>query len=382
MNQIAIRQAKNPIKYEFPKATAEDLRRLTSESIENSYKRVAWTNPKDGKVYHLLEQARTDDGKVLVRILDHEGAFVKEAALTPKKVVIIDDYSAKLNGVLIANKEFSHGELVETYFTRNNPFAQLETISVDLFYNPKFDPLKHNLRKLSRRLNNGETFDYLSISIGNKQKVNDLQLTKQTLSNMKIYNRISGKGVRILKSGGNNEKDSCDAIFAAAKQIEGVGSLSFKGKVSNFSSSRKFSQHFEKGEYGVVCTSGGINITGLPGTDIRSTFSSNNRFLGKTKLEVENHAKELDEQIENLQKSSTKIFRQARQETGETRKLLEEKAFALQDKEKILSTQRIKIDKDFNEYINLGGYNIDGTSFSTPTRTAKLALNDMMEGVV
>ena len=54
LNQIAIRQIKQPINSSFPKATIEDLRRLTSETIEDSFSRVQWTNPKDGKVYHLL----------------------------------------------------------------------------------------------------------------------------------------------------------------------------------------------------------------------------------------------------------------------------------------------------------------------------------------
>lgn len=70
MNKIASRQIKSPITSNFSKATAEDLRRLTSTSIEDSYSRVQWTNPKDGKIYNLLKQGEREDGKILVRILD------------------------------------------------------------------------------------------------------------------------------------------------------------------------------------------------------------------------------------------------------------------------------------------------------------------------
>lgn len=62
MNKIASRQIKSPITSNFSKATAEDLRRLTSTSIEYSYSRVQWTNPKDGKVYNLLKLGETEYG--------------------------------------------------------------------------------------------------------------------------------------------------------------------------------------------------------------------------------------------------------------------------------------------------------------------------------
>ena len=78
LNQIAIKQAKQPISTTFSKATADDLRRLTSETFEDSFSRVRWTNPRDGKVYYLLKQSETGDGNILVRILDHEGAFINK----------------------------------------------------------------------------------------------------------------------------------------------------------------------------------------------------------------------------------------------------------------------------------------------------------------
>ena len=73
LNKIASRQIKSSGAVpKYTKAVAEDLRRLTSETIEDSYSRVRWVNPKDGKVYNLLKQGQTDDVKVIVRILDEE----------------------------------------------------------------------------------------------------------------------------------------------------------------------------------------------------------------------------------------------------------------------------------------------------------------------
>ena len=69
LNQLAIRDLKSEkIEYTFPKATAEDLKRLTSKKIEDTYKRVTWTNPKDGKVYHILEEDRSKEGGTVRRL--------------------------------------------------------------------------------------------------------------------------------------------------------------------------------------------------------------------------------------------------------------------------------------------------------------------------
>ena len=92
LNQIAIRQIKQPISTNFPKATADDLKRLTSKTLEDSYSRVQWTNPKDGKIYNLLKQGETADGKNIIRILDQDGALVKEVAIKPKESGIIDNF--------------------------------------------------------------------------------------------------------------------------------------------------------------------------------------------------------------------------------------------------------------------------------------------------
>ncbi|MBR1460096.1 hypothetical protein IJ596_00475 [bacterium] len=119
MNQIAIRQAKaGNVVRTYPKATSKDLIRLTSETIEDTYSRVEWTNPKDGKLYNLLKQGETEDDKVIVRILDEEGAFIKEVQLEPKNIKILDDFSSGTDYIKSSSSMFdvmTHGDIVATF---------------------------------------------------------------------------------------------------------------------------------------------------------------------------------------------------------------------------------------------------------------------------
>lgn len=62
MNKNAILELKKPIDRSFSKATPEDLKRLTDTSFEISGKRTVYTNPRDGKIYHLLSEGKTDNG--------------------------------------------------------------------------------------------------------------------------------------------------------------------------------------------------------------------------------------------------------------------------------------------------------------------------------
>ena len=66
---------------------------------------------------------------------------------------------------------------------------------------------------------------------------------------------------------------------------------------------------------------------------------------------------------------------------------MQEKA-KIESKEHIYTQRRIKLLNYINGLQNVNGVyqvpfeKITGTSFATPVRTAKLALNDMMEGVI
>lgn len=333
MNRIASSQIKAPINSTFSKASAEDLRRLTSQTIEDSYSRVLWTNPKDGKVYNLLKQGETEDGKVLVRILDQDGAFIKEAEIMPKKIAIIDEFVGKRGEYVQA----THGDMVVIFAKRNNPFAKYDIIE------RKNIADENEIQKILKQ----NSYDYINCSFGttifpkdiwveltgyNSKELAKIGLDRDLLFNFEysnealfnafikarkefpnkftedhlfdFLNKLSKKGTRVLKASGNDGRKTVEAELLFNNRIEGVGSLSSSGKISNFSSSgnSRYTQHYEKGEFEVSKTEYGLNITGIPGTDID---------IGSIKL------------------------------------------------------------GDMN-----------GTSFSTPIRVAKLALNDMMEGIL
>ena len=125
MNKNVIRQVKKPLVRNYSAATPEDLKRLTSTSIEDSFSRVEWVNPKDGKVYNILKQGETNSGNVSVRILDENGGFIKDAELTPKVIGIPDNYSD-----VVSSLGLSHGVMVTTFARRNNPFAKYVPFSI------------------------------------------------------------------------------------------------------------------------------------------------------------------------------------------------------------------------------------------------------------
>ena len=109
LNKIAIHSVKSPKKFTYPKASHEDLKRLTSTTLEASYQRAVWTNPKDGKIYHLLKEKELDNGNIAIKILNEDGSFNKNAEITPKKILILDNFDTKDKYGL------SHGELVSTF---------------------------------------------------------------------------------------------------------------------------------------------------------------------------------------------------------------------------------------------------------------------------
>ena len=155
MNKIAIRQIKTPVNRKYEKATAQDYKRLTSETIEDTYSRAEWTNPKDGKTYNLIKQGMTDDGKIKVRILDAEGAFIKEAELTPKNIIILDNFQEQTRFF-----DLSHGDLVSVYARRYNPFANYIKIQKDL---TNFD-LQADVNAVREAIKREGKADYISFS--------------------------------------------------------------------------------------------------------------------------------------------------------------------------------------------------------------------------
>ena len=159
MNKIAVQQSKNPIIRAYTKASSEDLKRLTSETIGDSFARAEWTNPKDGKIYNILKEGETEDGKILVKILDSEGGFIKNAKLTPKTILIPDNYSE-----ILPFYRIPHGDIVLTYARRNNPFAKYVRLSVT---NRELEA-HEDLAKIVQYLDEQGVADYISCSYGLK----------------------------------------------------------------------------------------------------------------------------------------------------------------------------------------------------------------------
>lgn len=362
MNKIATNQIKTSAQKSYSKASAEDLKRLTSETIEDSYSRVQWTNPKDNKVYNLLKQGTTEDGNVLIRILDEEGKFLKEATIKPKEIAIIDNsygsafelpyYLDEINMPKELN-ELSHAKAVEIFAKRNNPFAKytifetgVQKGSTDIDGNKLINHIKN--------LQQGKKYDYVNCSLGSA--TDDI-----TEASKPIFKKIgeeidklhSTRGSRVFFASGNSDggafhRKTTNRHLINSNTAEGVGSLNRQGRISNFSSSRnsKFCQHYEQGEFLITQKSNGINITGQPGTDI--VFSEKNPFIG---MKLGDILKKCDEKPE-LWKYMQKLGF-----NGESMDSIAHRIFP----EKI---------------------HIDGTSFATPIRTAKLALNDMMQGIL
>lgn len=295
MNKNAILELKKPIDRSFSKATPEDLKRLTDTSFEISGKRTVYTNPRDGKIYHLLSEGKTDNGLAKIRILDAEGAFVKTVEVKPQKIVIIDDFVSQSPMSASASNQYielSHGDLVHLVAKRTNPFANFETIDItrDKSRFPYLN-LYEELASLQKRIDAGEEINFLSLSIArqfSKQNAKDsLKMintdavtakTTDILNNNEVYEKFplglfarKNKGkIRIIQGAGNNGKNAINADLSYP-DIEGVGALTpHTKKLAPFSASRNslYTQHYEQGIFPYIPTSSGLSISGGLSTDI------------------------------------------------------------------------------------------------------------------
>ena len=487
MNKIASSQLKaGAIERTYPKATTQDLKRLISETVEDTKSRVLWTNPKDGKVYNILKQGETKDGKIIVRILDEEGAFIKEAELTPKKIVIIDDFSSgksviRDNSTMLETK--THGDIVALLAQRHNPYASIELI--DNAYSPSVvENFYSEIENLQRRIDLGEQIDYISLSLGSTRKnkdmlemLHELNITPTEMKTSEIaFNHpsiipypasslaVKNKGnVRIIQGSANSGKESTN-IWLTYPGIEGCGALNPEtGKIAGFSSSRNslYTQHYENGMFKFKPNSGGMSITGKHNVDIpiRAELRTVvNNYLGKTPMATTGEENRIIHTLrEQAKEKYTSYIGKLKEKyisvTERTRiaSLNNEIKLAQRNRDKVKYDELTKELKSIDESImhriqpminefnceeittyrntvrklklenkvvsGFGGeyyvpsespfalkpdiafqlnkdgvlelqvprmewMGLNGTSFSTPVRTAKLALNDMMEGIL
>ncbi len=295
MNKAALQELKKPIDRSFPKATAEDLKRLTDTSFEISGQRTVYTNPRDGKIYHLLSEGKTDDGLAKIRILDANGAFVKTVEVKPQKVVIMDDFVSQSPIHATYSNQYpklSHGDLVNLVAKRTNPFADFETIDIARDKSRyAYINLYEELETLQKRIDAGEKIDFLSLSIARQfskenakeslSMINTDAITAKTtniLNNNDVFEKFplgifasKNKGkLRVIQGAGNNGKNAINADLSYP-YIEGVGALNpHTKKIAPFSASRNslYTQHYEQGIFPYVPTSNGLSLSGGLSTDI------------------------------------------------------------------------------------------------------------------
>lgn len=306
-------------KTSFPKATQEDAQRLTSTTLEDSYKRAVWINPKDGKGYYLLDEGFSKEKKQKLRVLNSDGEFIKNAEVQPKTVVIVDLLTANNKIIIDANKQgaLNHTDIANIVARRYNPFARYKTIQTD-----KTNSLM-TFRKIAEKVDDNTAC--VSSSYGNLAPLNMIKESK--MDRMKFYKEFFNfqfkikhptanqelnkilKKTRMLYSSGNHGDIFVNTLLTH-NGVEGVGGLNKNGQISRHSSSvdKLFTQHYEQYSFPVTLTKEGVNITGLRGTD-----------------------------------------------------------YPLRHKE---APEGLEIQT------------ISGTSFSAPIRAAKIALNEMMQGVL
>lgn len=206
------------------------------------------------------------------------------------------------------------------------------------------------------------------------------------------------EGTRILFASGNGGKNSIlRELTLGNGKIEGVGSLNEFGDVSEFSASRypEFTKHYKCGEYKITAIKGGLNITGKPGLEIPYKKGSWIEYLTSKDLSTELiKPEEFDELLQ-----ATKLYSEGKMpmvKYSTIRHKYHDKIFKAEDALKLLgdghqnadingkyihidSGTALDVDKNGKLIPYIQNTNFNGTSFSTPVRAGKLALNRMMK---
>lgn len=271
------------------KASSEDLKRLTSETIEESYNRAIWINPKTSKPYYLLGEGEDKNGNVHLRILDKDGQFVKNTKVKPKEV-ILTDLSEGMNHITqIAGFDFVHTDFIDILANRFNPFAKYKVVQIHS---------DNDIVNLKKELSPNTSF--ISASYGvfhknpsgirggkNMQEALLKNIEEVQPAEIELLDDLKGlsKNVRVLAGAGNGGKDETAGLLLNTG-FEGVGGLNMIGHVDVNSSSQNslFTQHYEPFTFPITKTKDGINISGLKGTDIEIDADiPNGTFLGTIK---------------------------------------------------------------------------------------------------
>lgn len=382
----------------FPKASKEDLIKLTSQTVEDSANRTTWINPKDGEIYNLLKVGEAKDGKYIMRILNEDGAFVKEVQVSPKVHAIIDSST----GNVFARKEqdwkfnelyeLSHADYMKMGALRTNPFEKV--IMLDVQQACKNGTINSELknieiyRELTQRIKNGEKIDIISQSRGatgigydlknagykiNGRDYNDIM---SNISLRELTNTAKTKGIRFLNSAGNEGGESLNRNLLNTG-AEGVGAIAPNGKVAEYSGTRNtvWTQHYERSSFPITFSKHGINITGASGIDIKIS----NPLIGQNS--------------ENVIKRYNQLIKKARDvefKLDHATEINEQKY--LEKYLKLINKAIAKIEY-YHSCLRIDQNNIyqmpevsfgrtGGTSLATAIRAAKINLNKTMEEVL
>ncbi len=370
---------REPLEGYFPAASSEDLKLLLSAAPEDILKKCTYTNPKDLKDYHILLKQRNNNGTLTVRILDSDGAFVKEGKIKPKKVIVLDDFRHKTTGMTYNEKQkIPHGEVVKHLIIRSNPFNDYEFI--DVSKSSKTISAASMLKKILERIEAGEKIDAIScsfakeftyenledmmgITLKNKSMVEQKKLLQQTIEQYKelkdmkkefeLFEKLKAKGVKIFFGSGNGTK-TINGEFTETlnynlitNATEGVGALNHEGKIAHYSSSRKsiFTPHYESGNLCIEYRDGGFNISGGAGIDIPYT---------KTVASLYKRIKKLDPNSPKIKETDGVNFYQG---------------------------IPLKINTMFNE-VTPETIIRNGTSWATPRRTAEYTKYLMLKDII
>lgn len=412
-------------KSKFPEATQEDLKILTDKSFDAPSKRVKWFNPKDCQVYYLIKQGVDKNGNIQIRILNEKGKFIKNATIRPKTIVIIDKFEDYPR--MFTDGEFTlhqvpyipHGEMVARYAFVNNPFANY--IFADITEEAKKDNnLSHATTRLTQKyqgadevnfswacfvpiefyddFKNKKPGEYAGVAkniireFGGEEEIKNIFADiEETAKISQSIAELAKSGTKVFVSSGNHGEDNFNLILLT-KNVEGVGSLNNDGKVSDFVSSRKASltRHFEQGEYKIKPTKDGVNYTSGEHTDYICNLSRIYRLSGK-KLKDYEITQEEFKKIMFLKKNNREEFYKLLSKWAEQNRVVSGKMAC-----KLFGDNKTR-DYD-NLYLTLGEWvpyeldqqgilkphylSIQGTSFSTPIRAARHALNLSMDGII
>lgn len=313
----------------YKEALPEDLKLLMSSAPKDLLKKCTYVDPKSLKIYNVLLKEKNNDNTLTIRILDTFGKFIKEAKISPQKVIVLDNFTSPTTAMIYDGTEkIPHGEIVKKLIEKSNPFNNYEFIdasngenSIDCF---------NKLRHILNRAKNGEKIDAICGSYARETTIDDIgnllgqklidkpmifqkKIVQETFKKLKkltskereeyfrcfvkdfkeedvqvindyfkvnkelkLYDELHKRGIKIFLGAGNDTKiingKRVETINynLFSDGVQGVGALDNYNKIASYSSSRKsiFTPNYEKGEIYIDFREGGFNFAGGVGFDV------------------------------------------------------------------------------------------------------------------